>query len=214
MEATRGLCAGTWAAVMTSVPAAVHPPLIASVCSLDREAEKRVHWHALVFPWCIPTCPSYTLLESSVEISHHSEGPGQPPLTLLFSWASCTSSSLPFHLGSVCSAQDNLYPHPLWPSSIPAVHDTNPILPPFHSFLKNHSLTYHTAEKGRNARTITAATEPSPTPIICSSVSDESVGQNHTLSPQRTESRPSGRYTPTCAHSVLTQSLVPFNKPS
>lgn len=33
----------------------------------------------------------------------------------------------------------------------------------------------HTAEKERNARTITAAMEPSPTPTTCCSVSDESL---------------------------------------
>lgn len=33
--------------------------------------------------------------------------------------------------------------------------------------------THHTAKKERNARAITTATEPSPTPTICCSVSDE-----------------------------------------
>ena len=64
--------------------------------------------------------------------------------------------------------------------SVPAVpHGSNPLLPPFHSFLKNDGRTYHTAEKERNARTITTAMEPSPMPTICGSknVSDEPVRQ-------------------------------------
>ncbi|KAK2502497.1 hypothetical protein MC885_015970, partial [Smutsia gigantea] len=68
--------------------------------------------------------------------------------------------------------------------------------------------------KERNARTITTAMEPRPAPTICCSVSDESVGQNHTLNPRSRKHRPFQEHTPTCAHSTLAQGLAPLNKPS
>lgn len=104
-----------------------------------------------------------------------------------------------FCLLSVRCAQDNLHPYPFDPPQCQLFSVTptpSSLLPPLHSFLKNR-LTYHTAKEERNPRTITTATEPSPTPTICCSVSDEAVGQNHTLSPQRpNHALPGGAHPP------------------
>lgn len=134
------------------------------------------------------------------------------------------------HYSSFSYSQLQGQPHCLlaaWAPTLPHAQlfcmTPTPASPQFHSFFKSDSLTYHTAEKEKNARMVTKATEPSPTPTICCAVSDESVGRDHMMSPQHVPSPhpittsshdPPGRAISNCAHSVLIWSWASLNKES